>query len=196
VTNYTQEDVETSILLMLAEEARTSNRRLRSSAIAKKFVPNVGETQVKLALDHLVKQGLASSSFDNPSSSGFQITRNGIIAVENNFDRVDDGENSSYRPKPPAFSNEDLNSLAAEGTYVFPAPPDGPAAEDSPPAPVIINNYVSPTFSNSNVSTADPEAGRVAKSGARAGWANVWVAVIAAVAVILVTLWAAGKLHF
>jgi hypothetical protein len=181
---------------MLAEEARISDRRLRSSAIARKFVPNVGETQVKLALEHLVKQGLASSSFDDPSASGFQITRNGIISVENNFDRIDNGTNSSYRPKPPAFSNEEVDSLAAEGTYVFPAPPDEDASADSPPAPVIINNYVSPTFSNSNVSAADPDAGGVAKSGARAGWANVWVAIIAAIAVILVTLWVAGKLHF
>ena len=196
MTGYKQEHLETSILLMLVEEARVSNRRLKLPTIARQFVPNVGETQVKLGLDHLVKQGLASCSFDNPSSSGFQVTREGIVAVENNFDRIDDGENSSYRPKAPVFDDQELSSLAAEGTYVFPAPPDTPALSEAPPAPVVINNYVSPTFNNSNVSAGDPEAGRVAKSGARAGWANVWVAIIAAIGVILVTLWIDGKLHF
>jgi len=190
-----------SILLMLAEEARASNRRLRAEEIARKFVPPAGETQVRISLQHLQKIGLASGSFDNPRSAGFQITREGIVAVEAQFDRVDDGENTSYHPaevSAPVFNADELQSLAEQGTYVFPVPPEANLpAKDTGPAPVVIHNHVNPVITNNNtMPSSDPEANRLARSGARAGWTNAVIAIIACVVVVAITLWAAGKLPF
>ena len=199
----TQEELETSILLMLGEEARASSRRLSAAHIARKFIPPVGETQIKISLAHLKNQGLVSSNFDNPKSLGYQVTRDGLLTIEGKFDRVEEGENSSYRPKAESsFSAGELEDLAAQGTYVFPVPPEGASAiRDSVPAPIIIHNHVNPVFNNTNASTSVPspndlDASRAARSGTRAGWANVWIALIVGVAGLLVALWIAGKIHF
>jgi hypothetical protein len=194
----TQEELETSILLMLGEEARVSHARLTVDQIARKFISPIGKTQIQIALQHLTKLGLASSNFDNPRASGFQITRDGIVAIERDFDRIDEAENSSYRPKTQAaFSDDQLADLAEQGTYVFPVPPEPErTAHDTVPAPVIIHNHVNPVFNNSVSSPADPEANRNARSGAIAAWFNVWIALLIGVAVILVSLWIAGKLSF
>jgi hypothetical protein len=199
MTTPSQVELETSILLMLAEEARASNRRLRAEEIAAKFVPPVGGTQVQIALQHLERTGMASGNFDNPRSSGFQITRGGIVAVEDQFDRIDEGPNTSYRPKASveAFDADELQSLADEGTYVFPVPPEVGSSTGAVPAPVVIHNHVNPIITNNNAGpSGDAEANRLAQSGARAGWTNALIAIIACVVVVAVTLWAAGKLPF
>ena len=54
---------------------------------------------------------------------------------------------------------------------------------------------ITPVFNNNNSDlTRDGEAINLARSGARAGWTNVLVALLVAAAVIWVTLWVAGKL--
>ena len=195
----TQKELENSILLILGEEARVSNRRLQAVEIALKFIPRIGETQIRLSLAHLESQGLVSSNFDNPRSSGYQVTRSGLLAIENSFDRVDDGENSSYRPKASSiFAEGELEELAAQGTYVFPVPPDSEVqTSNSVPAPIIIHNHMNPVFNNNNANTSlqdDANVFRLTRSGVRAGWMNVLIALVVAVASIFVSLWIAGKI--
>jgi hypothetical protein len=55
----------------------------------------------------------------------------------------------------------------------------------------IINTFAPANSQNLSVPSSDNADGR---SAARAGWANVWIALAVGVAVILVTLWVAGKL--
>lgn len=187
------------MLLMLGEEARASNRRLLAFDISRKFIPPIGETQIRLSLTHLENQGLVSSNFDNPRSSGYQITRGGLLAIERSFERIDEGESSSYRPRAStSFSEDELEELAAEGTYVFPVPPDSEAQiGNSVPAPIIIHNHMNPVFNNTNTNASsqnDAEVSRIARSGTRAGWVNVLIALVVGVAGIFVSLWIAGKI--
>jgi hypothetical protein len=99
VSAPTQKDLENCILLMLAEEARASDRPLTVNEIVRKLIPPVGATQVQIGLTHLERLGLASGNFDNPRSLGFLITRKGMIEVESQFDRTDYNADSSYRAK-------------------------------------------------------------------------------------------------
>ena len=188
------------MLLMLGEEARVSNRRLLAVEIARKFIPPIGVTQIRLSLTHLESQGLVSSNFDNPRSSGYQVTRSGLLAIERSFERIDDGESSSYHPKTSSsFSEGELEELAAQGTYVFPVPPDSEVqTSNSVPAPIIIHNHMNPVFKNTSTNTSshdDADVARIARSGVRAGWVNVLIAFVVGVAGIFVALWIAGKIE-
>lgn len=173
---------------MLAEEARTSNRRLTARQIANKFTTPIGETQVKIALSHLEKVGLASGNFDNVNSMGFQITRDGLLSVEGGFDRVDNGHNSTYIPsaEPTVWDQDQPDALAEQGTYVFSIPPEpSTSSPETGPAPVIIYNNVNPTFSNANTqeNLAVPSVG----GNSKIDWTK-WGTVLGALGIVVTIL--------
>ncbi len=192
-----QQDVETSILLMLAEEARLTGCRLLPRQVAKKFIPAIGETQAQLSLKHLESIRLVSGALDNLTSMGFAITRNGMLSVKERFDHVNDGKNSSYHLKDEFFGDDNIRALAAECTYVLPIPPD---VEDKPPPgpiPVIIHNHVNPVFNNiGSIADKVDDQSHLVRSQARASWFSGWVSLLAAavaLAAIVASLWVAGK---
>jgi hypothetical protein len=165
--------------------------------IAQKLVPPIGETRVRLALQHLQATRLVEGNFDSPRFAGFAITRKGIVQVEEEFERSDDGNgDTSYRPKPcGGFEEGELRQLPSEGIYVAPVPPiDDDAAVATSGAPIVIHNHINPVFNNSNEQKdrSDPEVNRLAKSGARAGWFSFWAATIIGLGGIVVALWIAG----
>ncbi len=193
--SVTQDELETAILLMLAEEAAVSNRRLMARQIATKFTKPIGETQVQIALQHLTKIGLADGNFDNANSMGFQITRDGILRVEERFDRVDEGENTKYVPSPHSsgFDTDEISALADQGTYVFPVPPIDTSSSAAGTNPIIINNHVNPTFSNTVFGNKSDTPGSSGSAAWLSAW-GTWATVLVAVAAILVTLYLAGKI--
>jgi hypothetical protein len=182
---------------MLAEEAGLSGDRLSARIIAKRFRPPCGETQVRLALTHLSKLGLITSSFDNLLHAGFEISRSGLLKVEKEFDYLEVEGNNEFRLK----SEEAIAVVDQKTGYkgsndsTFVVQPTGGGAEAKPSAstPFVIYNHVSPIFNNSASAAPAHESG-VARSGVRAGWLNLWVAVIFGLASLAVALWIAGKL--
>jgi hypothetical protein len=93
----TQSDLENSILLMLYEESGGASRRLKANEIAARFQPREGVARVAAGLSYLQSRHLVSGSFDNFTASGFAITRDGLLWVQDNFEQRDDGPNSEFR---------------------------------------------------------------------------------------------------
>jgi hypothetical protein len=190
----TQKELEGAILLMLAEEAQVSSRRLKARQIAAKFVPPIGETQVQIALNHLAKIGFVDSNFDNMHSIGSQITRNGILHVEEKICRRDVGENSKYTPSSGSsgWDSDEKDRLEEQGTYVLPVPPEDNHPSDAGPASVIIHNHVNPTINNTITGLGSGTSNSAAWASWFSAW-GTWAGVAFAILAIVVTLKLAGK---
>jgi len=179
-----QEDLEEGILLMLYEESERNSRRLKVREISRKFTPAIGEARIAAGLQHLQKLHLVSGSFDNFTASGFAITRSGILHIEQNYDRNDEGEDTAWRMKADAVqigqrpSNNSASALSP--------PSSSPSGQATVPPINIYNNYNPSNEQHLKVAASDDTS---SKSATAAGWFGAWGTWVAAVVAILTLAW-------
>jgi hypothetical protein len=169
--------LEEAVLLMLAEAAEDNISQLNPRDIAQRFRPPVPFRKVEIAADHLVELGYARAIEYEHATTDYRISQNGLKWVDENFDRTDNGRDSTSWKRRPAIaeSADRADPVTASGIH--------------------IHNTFAPTNAFSPTNTVAPGvADTSGRSAARAGWANVWVALGIGAILIVIGLWTGGAL--
>ncbi|WP_176495556.1 hypothetical protein [Sphingomonas sp. HMP6] len=175
-----------SILLILYEESERCTGRLKVRQLSAK-ISGAGEVRVSAGLQHLQKLGLVSGSFDNFTASGFVISRKGLLYVEQNFERHEDGENTQWIEKAGAIGFSEAIPQEALRAPNAPGVSPAPYVDQSPVQPIHIHNNFSP-HTEQKVEVAAPVIPD-SKSATKAGWFGAWGAWVGALVAVATLLW-------
>jgi hypothetical protein len=180
-----QQNIEIAVLLALREEADEGGRTFTPEELAGRFRPPLTVIAAQNSLSHLNGLGLATWQLNDDQRASYLITREGARLVDKHFEHREDDETWLVK----TGLGLDLDALMRSGAPELEKEPDLPSEA---PSTVVVHNNYSPsqnqTVSQSNAAATDPSG----RSAARAGWTNVWVAIVIGVIVIGVTLWVAG----
>jgi hypothetical protein len=202
-----QKKIEHAVLWSVVTESYDSF--VGVTAVKRHLLDAGSAQQIHAALQHLTECGF----LENRSAAlqdHFEPTRKGMLKIES-LTRVKSsfvGRLSEQGPvwlsSPEAISADLQSQIEPDTVKPVEAVAEHSIANISivnTSAPNITSNVtpaitsnVNPSITSNNTSPDnDPEANRLAASGARAGWVNALVAVVVGAVVVAVTVWVAGK---
>jgi len=193
-----QEKLEHAVLYALCQPT-VQNAPFLTPLVIQRYLGIDTEQQVRLALRHLEQCGLAREQ-SGPDQENWEVTREGVLRVEQHAAQKSSFVGRLVIHGPSWLKSDSALKAQLHSTLTPKSTPTAVSGPDNPQDDRLTVT-ISPTFTNSPtlgpsalVQPQNSHADEIARSGAQASWANVWVAIGVGVVVVLVSLWVAGKL--
>ncbi|PHR16853.1 MAG: hypothetical protein COA41_13840 [Sphingopyxis sp.] len=199
--SLSQSKIKLGILYRLQQAIEKGDASSSYEDILSFYGEKIPQGRVRFAIEELEVDG-SIEDVNHPYSneSYYRISRSGIdevdraLKIPNSFIyRIHNNEPDwifSDDARNAVLTKKSKSSANGPDTHVFPIPPASKAETgDASSQPFIINNNVNPSFSNQNSTTQanEPEAKQIAKSGTKAAWIGVFVAILAIIVSVLLT---------